>query len=282
MLLGMTNTNNGRRREPWPVPQRRRRQQPRKTRGPREQLPVRITHRDLELLRFIGAHRFVLAEHVHYLLGRDRSITYRLLARLARKGLIRYERVFHHQPGVFMITSRGLAVCEMRLPKPRIDLRIYRHEQHVPTVWLAATAGYLGDPARVFTERELRHHNQTGALTSEVLVAGPLAARLGGVDRAGNPRLHHPDVLIIHPDGLLTALELELTLKSRTRLREIVLGYGLDGRFHKTVYFTNQNHVAGALLQLSSEFGTGGKVIVKHIDELSTRAILNAAVGSGF
>lgn len=281
MLLDMKPNNNSR-REAWPVPARRRRQQPRKTRGPREQRPVRITHRDLELLRFIGAHRFVLAEHLHHLLGRDRSVSYRLLSRLASRGLVRYERVFHHQPGVFLVTSAGLAICGMRLPKPRIDLRIYCHEQHVPTLWLAATAGHLGNAVVVFTERELRHHNQTDTIPDTVPVAGPLAAKLGGVDRAGNPRLHYPDVLIIHPDGLFTALELELTLKSRSRLREIVFGYALDGRFHQAVYFTTQNHVANAVLGLSSEFGTGGKVIVKHISELSTQAILTSTVGGGF
>lgn len=266
-VVGMANTTSN--NIPWRQVKTRRHFPEHPHAKTRAKSHVRLTDRDLGLLRFIGAHRFVLAEHVHHLVCADRSVAYRLLSRLTDAGLLRYERVFHAQPGVFMITNGGLAVIGSRLPKPRIDLRLYRHEQHVPALWLAATAGVFGAPVATLTERELRHQD---------LLAGsldPVGIRLGGVDRAGRPRVHHPDVAVIHPGGEVTALELELTVKSNRRLEEIVLGYLLDPRLRLALYITDQDPVRGALLRTAVQHGAAGRLVVKRVRELSTEEILD-------
>jgi len=259
---------------PWRAVKARRYLQDQPPASPRAGLRVRLTERDLELLRFVAAHRFVQAEHLHHLIAADRSVTYRLLSRLTNSGLLRYERVFHAQAGVFMITNGGLAVIDSPLPRPQIDLRLYRHEQHVPALWLAATDGLLGPVARVRTERELRHYDRLPD-TGEVV-----GVRLGGFHRGGRPRVHHPDLAIAHPDGTLTAVELELSLKANRRLEEILLGYVLDQRLRVALYLTDQDQVGRGLQRIAGQYGAPGKVIVKRVRELSTEGILNRLNGS--
>ena len=261
---------------PWQSPRARRRfpeQQP----GRRPAGNVRLTERDLEVLAFVAAHRYVSAGQIHDLLGAGRSISYRLLGRLTDCGLLRYERIFHAQPGVFLITNGGLAVIDSPLPKPVVDLRLYRHELLVPNVWLVAQAGGFGAPDRVLTEREAKHYDQVPDRDADAL----LGVRLSGFDRAGRRKLHHADVLVIHPDDSRTGVEVELSLKGRGRLEQIVLGYLLDETYRRVLYFVDQAGVAATLDAVVGGYGAGEKVQVIRTAEMSSTAIMALMTGRG-
>ena len=233
--------------------------------------PVRLTDRDLELLAFVAAHRFVHAAHVQAWLGTDRSIAYRRLTLLAGAGLLRYERVFHAQPGVFLISHGGLAVIDSPLPKPQIDLRTYRHELGAVWLWLAGRRGDHGSVERLWTEREMRHHDQT----SDPVHDDRFGAPLGGCDRGGQPRVHYPDVLVISPDGSRVALELELSLKGRRRLEEILLAYTLDQRIERVVYVTDQPAVARKLELLGAGLQLDQRLVVRYFPAWENRQRLD-------
>jgi hypothetical protein len=216
---------------------------PRPAGNSRRPAPVRLTGRDLELLSFIAAHRFVHATHAQHFLQARCSVTYRRLARLTNAGLLRHERIFHAQPGVFMITNGGLGMIDSPLQKPTIDLRLYRHESSAPVLWLAARAGVFGEAAEVWTERQIIHHDQVPQHQDHA----QLAVSLGGLDRAGRLRRHSPDLLIAHEDGGRTAVELELSVKGRRRLDEILLAYQLDDTINRVFYVTDQRTVVDAV-----------------------------------
>src|SRR5690348_5677130 len=84
--------------------------------------PFRLTDRDLELLAFVAAHRFALAAHLQAWLGTTSAVAYRRLAALVDVGLLSYRRIFHAQPGCYLMTNGGLAVIDSELPRPAIDL----------------------------------------------------------------------------------------------------------------------------------------------------------------
>ena len=261
---------------PWEEVKDRRQRRDGRQRRSRGLRSVRLTDRDLELLRFAAAHRFVEAGHVRHLVRADRSVSYRLLSRLTGVGLLRYERIFYGRPGIYTITNGGLAVVESPLPRPAIDLRLYRHEQLVPNLWLAAHDGTFGPAQRILTERQLRHQTQTDPDDSE-----PLGAKLGGFDRAGRARVHHPDVVVIHPNQTLTAIELELTLKGRKRLHEIVLTYALDSRFARVRYLVDQRLVHAALTAATDQFESSSRIHVHRLPEFSPQNIRTAVEGEG-
>lgn len=153
-----------------------------------------------------------------------------------------YERIFHAQPGSYQITNGGLAVIDSDLPRPTVDLRSYRHDIGAVWLWLTARAGTSAEQGRLFSERELRSHDQRPDRTEE-----PFAVPLEGYERNGKPSVHYPDVLLVRPDGRRVAFELELTLKSRRRLERILVGYRGEPRIDQVVYLADRKHIAEAL-----------------------------------
>lgn len=231
--------------------------------GPRRPPGFRVTDRDLELLRFAAAHRFVLACHVQALWGSDRAVSYRRLSGLTRAGLLAHERIFHAQPGVYRATAGGLDAIDSPLPTPAVDLRTYRHDVGTAWLWLAARAGTYGSPLELWTERELRSHDRRDLTSGDE----PLGVEIDGYDRAGQPRLHHPDVLVITAGRHGTALELELSLKSRRRLERILLGYATSPHVDRAMYLTDAHHVARGLGEVVSALGLDGVVSVHYLPE---------------
>jgi hypothetical protein len=213
-----------------------------------------LTERDLELLRFVAQHRFVLAAQVEVWLGAHEVIAYRRLGGLVRSGLLVYERLFHNRPGCYRISGAGLALAESDLPRPVIDLRCYRHDVGVVWLWLAA-AGDRRTPVDVFSERRMRSHDESPD-------NGPnrFAIPLGGYAPSGRPRVHYPDVLFVRRDGSRVAFELELTLKSRSRLEAILAGYS------RLVYLTDRLKVARAIEELGVLFGLDGRLSAHYLD----------------
>jgi hypothetical protein len=227
--------------------------------------PFRLTARDLELLEFVAAHRFVLACHVEALLGVDRAVAYRRLSGLAGVGLLAHQRIFHAQPGVYRITDGGLAVIDSQLSVPSVDLRTYRHDVGLVWLWLAARQHRFGHADWVLAEREMRSlDHRADDETSRFSIPQH------GNDRHGRPRVHYPDVVVVGSDGGV-ALELELSLKGRTRLEEILLGYAHDAHVRRVVYVTDRSPVAKALCETVVRFGLGGLVNVRYLEDRSDR-----------
>lgn len=223
-----------------------------------------LTDRDLRLLGFASVQRFVLAKQVEAWLGASEVVAYRRLRGLVRAGLLAYERLFHNRPGCYRLTTAGLAVIESALPRPLIDLRCYRHDIGAVWLWLGAWQGDFGACARVLSERQMRSHDQQ---PDPFMGYDTFAIPLGGYGPGGRPRIHFPDVLVIGPDNRRLALELELTLKSRSRLNRIIAGYAAEPRIDRVVYLTDSRKVAQALTETSLSHCLEGRVLVHYLDQ---------------
>jgi hypothetical protein len=204
-------------------------------------------------------HRFVLAAHVRHWMGVARQASYRRLAGLAEVGLLSYRRIFHAQPGCYLITNGGLAVIDSALPRPAIDLRTYDHDVGVVWLWLLACEGRYGPARRVVTERQMRSKDQR----NDPLRSERFGIPIGGYDRSGRPRVHYPDVLVLDGNDRRVALELELSLKSRRRLLDILIGYGGEPRLRKVVYVPGRRSVERTLQGIVGELGLGELIEVR-------------------
>lgn len=233
----------------------------RQTRGRRAR-PIRLTDRDRELLRFIAGQRFILAAHAQAFLDAPRVVTYRRLLALVDAGLLSYRRIFHAEPGCYQITNGGLAVIDSPLPKAKIDLRTYRHDVGATWLWTHSQHHRYGPAERVFSERELRSLDER---LDHELGTERFGVETGGYDRAGRPALHHPDVLVLASDERGVALELELSVKARSRLESILLGYAHCPRVHRVVYVTDSGAVNRVLRDTVASFGLDGVVQVLYV-----------------
>jgi hypothetical protein len=110
-------------------------------------------------------------------------------------------------------------------------------------LWLAARGGAFGPIREVIGERRLRSHDGVGERPGE-----PYGIRLGGYDRHGTERLHHPDLMLIDQRGRRFAVELELTAKGRDRRELILGGYGADSRIDRVLYVV-ENHPRGRAIR---------------------------------
>ena len=217
----------------------------------------RLTPRDLALLGFLARHRFVLAAPVIQWLGADRSVAYRRLAGLASLGLITQARPFSSYPSCFSITPAGLSAIASRLPAPAVELGCFRHDAALVWLWLERHPA-RGQRDRVLTEREMRGLDREAAAHEE-----RYALQLPTLGPGGRPRRHYPDLVVQDHGGGCRALELELTLKSRSRLEAILTGYGAHAQIADVTYLTDRPKVARAVLTARDALGLGRRVRVQ-------------------
>lgn len=227
---------------------------------PRPRRRTHITERDRQLLSFIGEHRLVLATHVQALLGISASASYARLHALSEAGFLIHRPLFQGEPGCYQITRQGLELIDSALPRPRIDLRGYRHDVGVAWLSLAARQGVFGPMREVHAERLLRSHDGTADGRAD-----PLGVRLGGAGPGGRARLHYPDLVLVGADGRRFAIELELTPKGRSRLEQIVAGYGADPRVDGVLYLVDDARVARGVRAAAANAGISHLVHLQRV-----------------
>ena len=112
----------------------------------------------------------------------------------------------------------------MRIHQP---VHIYEHQLTVINVFLKVSKSH--PDATWITERRLARENY--------------------VKRIGKKE-HLPDAVLVLPDGSQIAIEVEISLKARKRLDEILTDYALQSIFKEVWYFCSQ-HVQPVLRELS-------------------------------
>ncbi len=229
----------------------------------------RITARDRALLEFVAAHRFVFAAHAKVFLDASASVTFARLRALERHGLLLHDRLLHEYPRHYQATRAGLGLIDSKLPPARTDAREFKHDVGVAWLWLAARGEAFGEVEQVIAERALRSRDARRVAGEE-----PLAVRLGGQGPGGRDRLHYPDLLLVGRDGRRTALELELTAKSRTRRETILTGYAIDNRIERVLYLVESDAIGRAVGATVRKLGISGLVAVRRVQVTDCRQSL--------
>jgi hypothetical protein len=224
---------------------------------------IELTEPDLQLLRFLAEHRFVLPEHAAVLLDRSPDTARARLARLEAAGYLRSERLFRGRPPMYLIKRPGSRVVGSTLEPPHVDERAYQHDVGVAWLWLAARRGTFGPLHEIIAERRMRSHD--GARENGPGSPEPLGVRLGGVGPRGQARLHYPDLLLRTADGRRVALELELSAKERTRLESILIGYGADPRIDGVVYLVDKASTARTVTAAARRLGVSSRVHIQRV-----------------
>jgi hypothetical protein len=230
--------------------------------------PIALTETDLELLRFLSEHRFVLAEQAAILLGVRPLTAMRRLDKLAHGGYVRQWAVFMRRPPNYLIRPAGLRALGSPLPAPHLDLHTYEHDIGVAWLWLAARRGTFGPLSEILAERTLR--SRDGAAANDSQPRELLGVRRGGKGPRGSERLHYPDLLLRTADGRWVALELELSTKNRPRLESILSAYGADPRIAGVVYLVPTQAVARSVERAVRKLGVSDLV---HLHRVRSKVV---------
>lgn len=212
--------------------------------GGRKKSGFRITDRDRAIVHWIGRQRMVTAAQVAERFALGRAVSYARLSGLSQLQLLEHQRIFHAEPGVYLATRQGLHAVDLELPPARIDLRTYRHDVELSSLVIELEREF--SPERVVTEREIRALDTPG-LRQEADYQPRFGVLLRGAGRApltpaGHPRVHYPDAAVVPVSAVerTVAVELERTLKGRTRLRWILRSYIAARHIERVRYYTDQ------------------------------------------
>lgn len=176
-----------------------------------------LTERDMTIAAWIGRQGAVRAEHVMTRFSIGRTATYRRLHELVEFGLVRRHRLLYNDGGLLTATAEGLRWAGLdRLAPVRISLTLVPHM--IASAALAAELEPTLTAERLLSDREHR--------AAENAAGEPIASAIVGKQNDGRPGVHRPDFALITRRGQqVTAVEVELTLKNRTRLERILRGY---------------------------------------------------------
>ncbi|CAA9464653.1 MAG: hypothetical protein AVDCRST_MAG02-2907 [uncultured Rubrobacteraceae bacterium] len=180
---------------------------------------LRLTERDLDVLRFVACHGFATAEQVglscfsgwgdgRLELGVSMTMVYRRLKKLVDADLLRHEYVLHGRPGVYLATRRSAELADAGVPPAKVDLKSFDHDLAVVDLALA-----LEGQTDWITERQIR-----AKAVSAARGGGGRVSRAGGTGRT-------PDGLLVSPWGEVWAVELEISGKDNARYLDVFRGY---------------------------------------------------------
>jgi hypothetical protein len=209
-----------------------------------------ITDQDLEILGWLGRHRFASVLQVARWSGRPEKVAYRRLAAMRDRELVAYERpTLDH--GVYVATRAGLRLAGLELPPTTVDIRCYHHDKAVLELALALEGESL------VTEREMRHRDEAALRANERCAYGvalPGQAEYGG--------LHYPDLAVELSQGQIRAIEVERTAKNRARLERILAGYARARHVTEVVYYVPGARVGNHVTRTARAVGADSVVAV--------------------
>jgi hypothetical protein len=185
---------------------------------------MRFQQRDIEILQWVNSFGFATAVQISGFMRVVETTAYIRLKKLVMAGYLSRERVLHGQARIHRVTKMGvLASGDELLPLPGISLATFRHDMMLVDLALRLERETGGT---FLPDRRIRHNEG-----------------LSGVGQFG----HIPDGYLYLGDDKPIAIELELTVKSWTRLQYIVNGYGGNLNVKEVWYFTGQPGVARAV-----------------------------------
>ncbi|WP_334110823.1 hypothetical protein, partial [Thermodesulfitimonas autotrophica] len=173
---------------------------------------------------------------------------YRRLSVMTKSGYLRHVRPLAEEPGVYLLTQRGIEAADLGRGRARLRLHTFRHDLLVAD--MAIVLGQATDGEWI-TERELR-------------------AGVGGIGRPG-PRAHVPDGVLIHPGGARIAVEVEISSKPKARLEKLLRGYVRRPEFNQVLYICKTKRQTERIQELARKIAPG-LVVVKTIEEVLKNA----------
>ncbi len=182
---------------------------------------IQITSRDVEIINFISIVGFCMMPQLQKEFNIKKARSYQLIKRLIRMGLVKHERVFHFQHGIYLLTLQG--ANETELPAlTKIPLGSYQHNIALTNLYLSLLKKY--PDANWIFERQLQKLKCAN-----------------GIAQPG----HISDGILILTNGEHIAIEAELTFKGKIRLEKIFKNYSSQFDISEVWYFCAKNIIQG-------------------------------------
>ncbi len=185
---------------------------------------MKFQERDTGILQWVNGFGFASAEQIRKFMAVGRTAAYVRAKKLVDAGYLTCDWVLHGQSKVYRATRKGvIASGDELLPLSTINMGTYRHDLMLVDLALMLEHEHGGS---FKPDRRIRHDE------------GLSGAGLFG---------HVADGYLYIGEDKPIAIELELSVKSRSRIQSIIDGYGGNLAIKEVWYFAGSKEVARAL-----------------------------------
>lgn len=171
-----------------------------------------MTDRDVRILKFIGDFGFCNVNQISNFLCVSQKMTYKILNRISKLGLVENRRIFHGKCGLYFLTKQGCQFTETKFIS-HVKLGTLEHD-----LILIDTYVYLHHQYKdisVVTDRNIK------------------------MERIMGRKVHVPDLVLSDKSGHQFAVEVELSIKSHKRIKTITQFYKGATNYQEIWYFCN-------------------------------------------
>ena len=187
--------------------------------------------RDIEILQWVNGFGFASADQIRQFMKVGNTAAYVRIKKLVEGGYLSRERILHGQARIHKVTKKGiLASGDAVLPLKYVNLGTFRHDFKLVDLGLMLEEQTGGS---FQPDRRIRHDEG-----------------LSGVGQLG----HIADGYLHMGEDKPIAIELELSVKSRTRIQSIINGYGGNLGVKEVWYYTDQMNVVRAIEKAAHGF----------------------------
>ncbi len=174
---------------------------------------MRITERDIALLRWINGFGFVFCYHIAGWMAVSYQTAHARLHKLIDAGYLTKKRKHPSLPNLIYLTKKGWALAGDPLPRLQSYNRLnsFNHDVRIIDLSLSLQRQFPG--SQFLTERRIRYRE-------------PL-----------KKKQNRPDGELVLPTDMTIAIELELTQKSQSRLKRIIRQYRANLTYDAIWYF---------------------------------------------
>lgn len=178
---------------------------------------MKLTDRDIDILRFINDCGYCETPHLTTYLSVKQWRIYQIMKRLVNRKLVVKEHIFQGQPVIYYLTSEGASFTELP-PIEFVSLGTYRHQ--VAMINVALKLMQIHPEAVWVSERHLKNDKC-----------------YEGIGKRG----HVADGLFVFPDNRQVAIEVELSVKGKLRIEGIIKSYASQFDVKEVWYFCSQS-----------------------------------------
>jgi DNA-binding Lrp family transcriptional regulator len=200
--------------------------------------------RDRQILQWVNGFGFASVDQIKEHMGVTAAAAYVRVRKLVEGGYLARERILHGQARIHKVAKKGvLASGDGVLPLNYVNLGTFRHDFMLVDLALRLERETGGT---FVPNRRIRHNEG-----------------LSGLGQLG----HIPDgYLHVEGEKEPIAVELELSVKSRLRIEEIINGYGGNLNIREVWYYTDSREVKRAIEKAAEGFSF---IKVKELSSLS-------------
>lgn len=174
---------------------------------------MKLTDRDIEILRFINDCGYCITPHVASFISVKQWRISQIMKRLVHRKLVVKEHVFQGHPVIYYLTPEGASFTELP-PIEYVSLGTYRHQ--VAMINVALKLMRIHPEAIWVSERHLKHDKY-----------------YDGIGKRG----HVADSLLVFSNDRQIAIEIELSIKGKRRIESILKSYATQFDIKEVWYF---------------------------------------------